>query len=382
MKKILLLNLLLISIASLSFAQITRTSATFPVAWDEYETATDTSTQVTLTAAGPDQTWDFTALQAHTIETISVDAAAFGEDYDMFPSADVILPFGGGDAYVQVNANSADIIGVSGVGGGGGGMGFPDVFDVDPPFEILHSPLEYGNTYSDAITIGVPVAVADVPGLDTLLNNNNPLPIGEIDSIKLNLSIVRDEVIDGWGSITTPTGTYEVLRNELTDYTETGVEVYVVSPFGNTWIDASAFIPQGTIPIGIDTVVTHQYLDEVSKAPIAEYSIVDGLNGPITYQTGQVLSNKNELDFIEIKAYPNPAINFVNLEVKGLVAGNYQVQVYNIVGSLLIQEEHFLDDNETVRLNLEPLTAGTYLYSIQNEEGILIKTQRLIVRKP
>ena len=376
----------MLCLLSLSFAQITRTSATFPVAWDEYYTATDTSTAITITAAGPDQTWDFSALQAHTTATTSIDAASFGEDYAMFPTADVLLPLLGGTAYAEVNTNSVDVIGISGVGagGGGGGFGFPDVFEVNPAFEVQHAPLDYGNTYTNTVSIGVPIALEDIPQLDTLINDQNPIPGSEIDSMRINISIIRDEEVDAWGSLTTPTGTYDVLRMKQIDYTDTGIEIYVVSLFGNYWLDASAFIPAGTFPIGLDTTETHQYLDEVSKAPIVQYTFLMGLNGPITYQTGQVLSNKNIDDFnsLVINAYPNPAINFINLEVSGLEAGDYHINLYNIVGSQIKQEVHYLDDSETIRLDLDALIAGTYLFNIQNEEGRILRTQRIIVRKP
>ena len=84
----------------------------------------------------------------------------------------------------------------------------------------------------------------------------------------------------------------------------------------------------------------------------------------------------------EIKVYPNPAVNEVNFELNNLLPGRYNLNFYNIIGRQIASElidisgSHF----HTVRLN--SFAKGVYLYSLINEQGQVVLTEKLVVKKP
>ena len=92
------------------------------------------------------------------------------------------------------------------------------------------------------------------------------LPVA-VDSVRYRVSIQDLSVVDAWGTMTIPGGSYPVLREKGTKYTTTNVDVKV-APLG--WIDVSSL---GGGPwqafLGTDTVVHHNYYNDVSKEPIA-----------------------------------------------------------------------------------------------------------------
>jgi hypothetical protein len=73
-------------------------------------------------------------------------------------------------------------------------------------------------------------------------------------------------VIDAYGTLSIPGGTFDVLRKKQTEYRSTAVDVKV-APLG--WIDISTIGGQQILPLGTDTITTFHFLNNESKEPIA-----------------------------------------------------------------------------------------------------------------
>jgi hypothetical protein len=92
------------------------------------------------------------------------------------------------------------------------------------------------------------------------------LPI-TTDSIRYRVNISRLDVVDAWGDISIPGGTYSVLREKRTQYTETRIDAKI-PPLG--WLDVTDISMQAGISgLGVDTIVSYYFHSEVSKEPIA-----------------------------------------------------------------------------------------------------------------
>jgi hypothetical protein len=79
----------------------------------------------------------------------------------------------------------------------------------------------------------------------------------------------------------------------------------------------------------------------------------------------------SELDIVSsVLAYPNPAQNELNIDIKGVnLNKTYQVTIYNLLGELKMKETVKAHQNNV--LNIEELNAGVYF--IKTDSGNTIK---------
>lgn len=78
----------------------------------------------------------------------------------------------------------------------------------------------------------------------------------------------------------------------------------------------------------------------------------------------------------EINVYPNPANNFVNFKVDGLENGS--VIINSITGQEVVNTAI---GNGTTKVNVSNLNNGVYIYTVRNQNGEVVKTNKLVVRK-
>ncbi|WP_407556939.1 T9SS type A sorting domain-containing protein [Winogradskyella sp. 4-2091] len=82
--------------------------------------------------------------------------------------------------------------------------------------------------------------------------------------------------------------------------------------------------------------------------------------------------NSNQFNLANINISPNPVNSLVYIDLK--IANNYQIQVINSIGNVLMTTSI---NSKSAVLNLESLPSGFYVVSIQNTEGQKI-SQKLI----
>ncbi|MEM8886529.1 MAG: CshA/CshB family fibrillar adhesin-related protein [Bacteroidota bacterium] len=82
---------------------------------------------------------------------------------------------------------------------------------------------------------------------------------------------------------------------------------------------------------------------------------------------------------LKLKAYPNPAIDFVNVEVRGGNESTYELRILNTAGTEVYKERIENPGVINKRINIQDFPAGTYVISIETETGSqtlsLIKTK-------
>lgn len=98
-------------------------------------------------------------------------------------------------------------------------------------------------------------------------------------------------------------------------------------------------------------------------------------------QTGELdrFSNATLNDKNEIKIFPNPSVDILQVNIKNSDLENVNLIVYNIIGNTMevpvqrIARNHF-------NLKVEDLAPGYYLLAIKDEKGLFKETYRFLKR--
>ncbi|MEO1434855.1 MAG: T9SS type A sorting domain-containing protein [Bacteroidota bacterium] len=370
-----LFTLLLIFVCShTAFSQITVGSNHFPVVGDTWYIATDSFPPTFITPPGPDYFWDYSNLVpqqnvAFTVQDIS--STAFAAD---FPDADVVLPFLDGQGFYKVNSDSVELIGYFGTPAGGLGS-LPLLVEMDPPGTILYANMEYGDVFYDTSSFYLEIDATEIPPDAEL-----PFDISDIDSARIDVTIIQKFTVDSWGKCRTALGDFQVLRVKETQNRNTRVEVK--HNFLN-WFDLSVFPIDG---IGQELYENYRFIDDVSKEPIFYAETRDGSINPYYVEwkvDPTAVSIEEAANPIEgLMAYPNPAANQINIAVRTSEPGDYQISIINLLGRTMLVQPFFSGTETELQVNLEGMAQGIYLYSILNDQGEILETKRFLISRP
>jgi hypothetical protein len=177
-----------------------------------------------------------------------------------------------------------------------------------------------------------------------------------VDRIRLTRSGHVYDTTDGYGSLITPTGTYDALRVKTTDYATNVIEVKL-----------AAFLPWTPFTTVQDTSVSYSWHAKEEMLAIAEYAY-DSIGNParFTFSTVPPVVTTGVTDAEKgsnIRPYPQPATS--SLCVQGLSNSHtYQAQVYSINGKMILNEQLRGDC-----LDIERLTSGMYILRLSDLNG-------------
>lgn len=175
-------------------AQITGTIADFGSIGDTHLLGNDSLADPgqMVSAAGPAQTWDYSALNLHTWDTIKFEDPATLPFGSLFPSTNLAITIGDVNNYVEATANSITLAGqVIAIAGLELPVGLLDKIDQ------WQLPLNYQDAWLDTGRV------------DTTLEDTFT---GLADSLRAIRWQTLDASVDAWGALTTVNGTYDVLR--------------------------------------------------------------------------------------------------------------------------------------------------------------------------
>ena len=373
--------LILIFCGSLS-AQISLTNAVFPQPGDVLKTTNGTNLEgVVMTSGGDNQTWDYSQINVEGLnEDMFIDPSE-GLNVGAYPNATLLISGQGGESYFKTNDNTFEFLGFA--GGDPTGFGIELITHFQPALIESRAPLNYLDLHTYGSETNIPFSADALPGgfLDSL-------PIAP-DSLRIRNILDRTDLVDAWGTITIPGGTYDVIRLKRVEYIETRLDIKLG---GLPWLDVTDQFGDfgggtgGMDFFGIDTTVTYSYLSNESKEPIAVFSL-DGKESFVENATFKSLlvnpvdETKETLN-PNLYAFPNPAINEVKFEFSNLKKGNYDLKIFNILGLEVYGQSYAISGSKTVKIDISRLRKGTYLYSLLDEKGKAITTKRLIVIRP
>lgn len=367
-----------------AYSQITVTSATFPTQGDTFHIALDDAPLGlnVATPPGGNQLWDFSNLQIASSSEIVFRPASAGLNWMSYPGADLVVIGQAGETYYNVTNNKVEILGYAGVDPTGFGIDVKTKFS--PALIERRSPLNFFdiNNLSSSLNLTFPT---NQPPFDSIFSN---IPIN-IDSIRVHITTQRSDVVDGWGNCIIPGGQYQVLRQKRTDYTTTGIDLYVLlfPGFGN-WVDLATLTGGGGLGnfVGTDTTITYHFYSGTEKEEIAVAAMSNDLSTVQSVQFKNVMTtdvvDSNSPGSANIQAHPNPAVEWVRFDCTNLPQDDYTLKIFNIVGKVVWKENYALSGNKSIKLQLEEFKKGTYLYSLLDSKGNTIGTKRLVVLKP
>jgi hypothetical protein len=251
--------------------QITITNSVFPVVGDTLRYAIDNQPgQIVMTPPGGGQTWNFSNLGLSTTFNEIMRDPMNGVGQASFPGAGLLYNPEGNfpvshfqsnntvEAYLGVTTQAVSLQGY--FGGDPIGVGMELVSHYNPPITMMRAPVNFFDINQTSSGLLLPFDAAIFPNVDQL-----PFTA---DSMRIRRSISRVDAVDAWGSLTIPGGTYEVLREKRTQYTETRLDAKI-QPLG--WLDVTDVAIQylGITTLGVDTLVSFHFLNDQSKEAIA-----------------------------------------------------------------------------------------------------------------
>jgi hypothetical protein len=235
-------------------------------------------------------------------------------------------------------------------------INFNDSFTDDGTYATNSIPFEFG----------LPAGTID--GVDTAW----------IDSVKANITINRNSIIDAWGTMTTPDGSFSVLRQKSTDITLVEPLIHAWTTFtlfGNTFTVPTGFIaPPFEVPgfSGADTVISYFYYTNATTA-------MPSLIGQIDMNTlGMVTSAKytkvyNPAGIIETnnniisEIYPNPSSGIININASNEIEN---VNLYSEEGKLVYNRAI---NSSSFSVDLSTYNAGIYFIEVFSKNGREVK---------
>ncbi|MBL7829892.1 MAG: T9SS type A sorting domain-containing protein [Saprospiraceae bacterium] len=362
MNKSFTLLALLLVIAVFANAQVTVTNASWPKSGDTMKIATDyTPDYLLVPSQTTNGTWDFSGLKKDTIDNLIFYAASTGSNFSSFPNAELYTNSDQGEAYYNVTNNVFEVLGFV---GDLGGFGFPLVAKIVPGQVERRNPMKYFDINNTNYSFGATFSASFLP--DSLFSG---LPI-KPDSVRFGQSVSRQDVVDSWGKLKIPGGTYDVLREKRTSISTLKLEIKI--PFIG-WLDVTSSFGGG---LGADTSVVYQYLANGSKEPIMVLncnSLGDTIQG-IDFK-----SNVAGVGFFDpsnpiakLKVYPNPASKFIQISTQGITEGSTNLVITDMLGKIVRTESNVLNNEPYIwYINLDNFDAGMYFVSLKDKNGQL-----------
>ncbi|MFN4951465.1 MAG: T9SS type A sorting domain-containing protein [Flavobacteriales bacterium] len=341
-------NLIFIAIFCVSnygFTQITFDQSDMPSVGDYIPRRSDTMTVLPGPGgSGPNQVWNFTALSNNVIsENTNVISVASTPNGNQFGGSNMAMTNDNAN-YLYFN-KSAQAFTTQGYSGDLLGTGTINA-QFSPDLTLHQFPRTFGSSFTD--TYGIDVIV---PGAAI-----NPL----ISQIHFKRSSVVKDTTDAWGQITTPFGTYDVLRIHTM---ETYVDSVWAQPlFPPTW---------SLVSTSADTTHSYSWVGKGGKLAIAEMSF-DTLGVPKIFKWTEmqgIAVGLTENQTSEIKITPNPTSSSGIISIQSCEIGE-KFTLVNTLGKV-VMEGCIL--TKPLELNLTNLDQGLYILTLGDKQARVIK---------
>ncbi|MBL1280677.1 MAG: T9SS type A sorting domain-containing protein [Fluviicola sp.] len=347
MKKLLLFSVSFLS--TIAFSQVTITQANMVSASDIVVQSNDTLPSVASPTGGTNQTWDYsTGLVEHTVNTLSFANPDWLINASFFPTANIAATDQAGfEVYSIIDAASIRFIGVA---GDIFGTGQKQIY-MNPADEILRFPANMNDSYTTTSIQSV-----------TILGSDVGAPVDSIINKTYTTKIVS---IDAWGNMTTPYGSFDVLRVNET-----------VNAIDSTW----------TYFFGIESLfdngdtTTYNYVfwsdDPTTGFPVAEFEHDNaGTVFGVTWLTAEPTLLLSENDVDDAKVYPNPTDGDLTIELNNNAIT--KVELYSISG-VLVQSEQLTATKTTI--DVSKLEKGVYFYKLLDNQNEVVVNKQFIVQ--
>ncbi len=360
MKKNLLINFFL-SATLITHAQVTITSDDLPVAGKGYLLGGATSGISSFTAGGTgNTTWDFSTItkteqdtggtlllsQTPYPDAFPATHAAFNEDAD-----------GKTYSYFQLNTDNVGLTGLVFISSTLG-----KAVKLNTVQELTY--------YTLPITEGhMTLSRGTYRGKDAY--SYQSLPYINVDSIEATILFEKGDTVDAYGSITTPTGTYDAIRLKTV---ATRTMSFRGRNYGS-WTDASSIYPPNTV-----TETSYGWWAKGIGIEVFKITYEDGATTPTKvtwYETGAAPTGIEEESFETgaTSIYPNPANT--QMTIVPSISLPYEVRINNAQGELVKEAQNVYG---TQQLDVSTLSPGLYVATLNTGTGKSWKAKFVVQR--
>jgi hypothetical protein len=325
-------------------AQITITTADVSAPFKMIQQAHDSVPTVTPGSGGPSQTWNLSTLNTSALDTLEFLPPSFAPHATQFPTSNLAIHFYGNNAwgYLINSSGSLTILGQSAIMDFGGGPS--DIVQKNTPAEILANfPSTYMTNFANNFTSDGTFYAGIAAGPFT------------IDSLRRKSVITKTNNVDGWGSVTTPLGTFAALRFFEVKYnTDT---TWVCSNALGGWQTSGPLGPQ----VSSDSTKTYSWWANGIGFPLVQMNLdstmavktVDWLKATPTTGVNEYTSDKS------IMVYPNPAQSEIHFGTDASKVTS--IQIFDIAGRMIDAVEVSSDIST---YSTSKLANGAYTYSV------------------
>ncbi len=327
-----------------AFSQITVNSWDFLGPNEIVIMSQDDAVSITHTPPGPNQIWDYGALNNSSSQPIAYGPAQWFENHQLFPNANFGSEDDGSYTFFSKTDDSFDLIGFYGfVMETGENM----AITFDPFQRQLDFPMEYGQNWENVSAINI---------TDTELE-------GMGDSVVVTITTHRTGNVDAWGMITTPFGTFDVLRLHTHDSI---IEEVVVYALGFPVFDETETSIENNYSFLSDDVNSKYFLLEYTYDPDTEL-----LSNVEWQMTVPLLETELNTVQVQPELFPNPSSN--SFTIKHLTVGN-RVSILSSNGKLV---GSYTVTDKDMNFDVSEFTAGNYTVLIRGKKSVVV--QKLIV---
>jgi len=335
--------LLLLMMASLTgMGQITITNDDFIPLNSTLVIAYDTLPDANIIPGpgGANQTWDFSNVAAHDVDTMLTISPEQTPLVEFFPESNYASYQTGDSVYIYFHRNS-DKVQLLGVGFTGSDAIIP-IMKYTPPETLLDFPVNFGDDYTQTFYT------------DKTMVSPNP-ELG-YDSIRFKNTTVSRTTVDAYGNITTPLGLFESLRSK--DYQIQYDSVWAMV-FGN-WVSVS---------VTVDTSISYSWWTNDQSIGFMLFSIDMESNGvsDVTFLQNSIQSVK-ENSVASAKLFPNPSSDLLNIEFDNSITG--QLTIFNQAGQMVTNIE--VSNQRNLQLSVSSFSTGVYVYKVNSSRGVVL----------
>lgn len=284
---------------------------------------------------GANQTWDFSSLTIDNTDTLKFTNPNWLGSSAYFPGTNLGIYMGtmNGSAYLQ---NTSGFLTVLGQAGDFFGNGDTVAMEFKPTGEkIMVWPSTYNTSFNDSIV------------LDETFDGS----MFGADSVRVKSTILKNVVVDAWGSLITPLDTFNTLR--VFHWAESTDSAWIYSAMGGGWM---------LIDNSVDTSYTYNWWTNDANIgfPLVEMdydpatSSVLGISwlSSVPVQTASINSYVAE----NINIFPNPAQELVNVQLNPI--HYHTIEVIDITGRLIFSTPVI---DHVTRIDLKNNSTGTYI---------------------
>lgn len=331
-------------------AQITITTADIATIGTVVRQAHDTLPDPSITpgAPGANVTWNFAALDTMQVDTMTFTNPAWTAYGSQFPSSNLAIQVASqGDSATIYLDNSSSGLYIIGQAAEGVSV------QLNPQELLLPFPATMGTSFT-----GTSKFSADQPVTGT----------AGVDSARFSRTTTKTSEVDAWGTLTTPLGTFDVIRVSEMRIVTDSIFVHTTGPFP----PAGWFFAESTQ----DTTYNFTWWANSVGFPLVEMdSTATGYKVRWLMATPTATSVNAIAGGSTLSVYPNPAHDVVNISMPS--GEETQFVIYDVSGRAV--EAKTISANVTSVL-VDRLTPGIYFYTAATASGAIFKGKITITK--